>query len=113
MAGETAQVILHHGCERGASARPGSAFDNPMPAPPYCSHSRATRHQAVNEIPHVQSGMVLMHLARVLVLSVTVVVPGERIARNLKGQVLMAQDRGMQTDEQAEQMGYIPCWTIT
>jgi len=54
-----------------------------------------------------------MHLARVLVLSVTVVVPGERIARNLKGQVLMAQDRGMQTDEQAEQMGYIPCWTIT
>ncbi|HOD50340.1 MAG TPA: hypothetical protein PK166_05290 [Candidatus Hydrogenedentes bacterium] len=52
--------------------------------------------------------MVLVHLALVLVLSVTAAIPGERIARKLKGQVLMTQDRGMQTDEHMEHIGYIP-----
>ena len=60
-------------------------LNQPTPALSWNIYNLATEHEAVNEIRHVQFGMVFTLVALVLLLNAAAIVLRARIARKLKG----------------------------
>lgn len=64
---------------------PAPQINQPTPALPWNIYNVATEHEAVQEIRHVQFGMVLVLVALVLLLNTAAIVLRARIAKKLKG----------------------------
>jgi phosphate transport system permease protein len=60
-------------------------FSQPTPALPWNIYNLATEHEAVDEIRHVQYGMVLTLVGLVLLLNLAAIVLRARISKKLKG----------------------------
>lgn len=84
-AGETAPIIFTAAVSLGKPLHVWQVFSEPTPALPWNIYNLCTEHQAVDEIRHVQYGMVLTLIAIVLLLNVSAVVLRARISRKLKG----------------------------
>ncbi len=84
-AGETAPIIFTAAVSMGRILRPAEALSNPTMALPWNIYNLATEHEAVDEIRHVQYGMVMTLVAIVLLLNVTAIVLRARVSKRLKG----------------------------
>jgi phosphate transport system permease protein len=89
-AGETAPIIFTAAVSVGKALDFGKlqfwkTLAEPTPALPWNIYNLATEHEAVNEIRHVQFGMVFTLVALVLLLNAAAIVLRARIARKLKG----------------------------
>ena len=84
-AGETAPIIFTAAVSVGLALRPSEVFANPTPALPWNIYNLCTEHEAVDEIRHVQFGMVFTLVALVLLLNVIAIVARARISRRLRG----------------------------
>ena len=86
-AGETAPIIFTAAASVAAtlSLNPLAAWNQPTPALSWNIYNLCTEHEAVNEIRHVQFGMVAVLVTVVLLLNGFAIVLRARIARKLKG----------------------------
>ncbi len=84
-AGETAPIIFTAAVSVGRALKPSQVFTNPTPALPWNIYNLATEHEMVDEIRHVQFGMVLTLIVLVLLLNITAIVLRARISKKLKG----------------------------
>ncbi len=84
-AGETAPIIFTAAVSVGRALKPSQVFTNPTPALPWNIYNLATEHEMVDEIRHVQFGMVLTLIVLVLLLNMTAIVLRARISKKLKG----------------------------
>ncbi len=84
-AGETAPIIFTAAVSIGPALRPWETLTSPTPALPWNVYSLCTEHQAVDQIRHVQYGMVLTLVALVLLLNGAAIVMRARISRRLTG----------------------------
>ena len=84
-AGETAPIIFTAAVSVGKPLTLWQTFSEPTPALPWNIYNLATEHAAVDEISHVQYGMVMVLIILVLLLNVTALILRARIARKLKG----------------------------
>ncbi|MFW6280042.1 MAG: phosphate ABC transporter permease PstA [Planctomycetota bacterium] len=84
-AGETAPIIFTAAVSVGKPLGPLQIFDNPTQALPWGIYNLATEHEAVDQIRHVQYGMVLTLVGLVLLLNLTAIVLRAKVSRNLKG----------------------------
>jgi len=82
-AGETAPIIFTAAVSVGAPLALWQTLSRGTPALPWNIYNLATEHQAVDEIRHVQHGMVLTLVALVLLLNAVALVLRARIARKL------------------------------
>ena len=83
-AGETAPIIFTAAVSVGKPLSLLDAFSRPTPALPWNIYNLCTEHEAVDEIRHVQYGMVLTLVMLVLLLNVTAIVLRARISRKLR-----------------------------
>ncbi len=84
-AGETAPIIFTAAVSVGQPLRVLDTLTQPTPALSWNIYNIATEHQAVDEIRHVQYGMVLTLVTLVLLLNRTAILLRARISRKLKG----------------------------
>jgi len=84
-AGETAPIIFTAAVSLGAVPKVWQVFTHPTPALPWSIYNLTTEHAVVDEIRHVQYGMVLTLIAVALLLNVTAIVLRARITRKLRG----------------------------
>jgi len=84
-AGETAPIIFTAAVSAGAALLPWQVLDHGSPALPWNIYNIATEHAAVDEIRHVQYGMVLTLVLLVLLLNGAAIIMRARIARKLTG----------------------------
>ncbi len=85
-AGETAPIIFTAAVSVGVPLRSvADLASHPTPALPWNIYNLATEHAAVDEIRHVQYGMVLALVALVLLLNLAAIVLRARISRRLRG----------------------------
>jgi len=89
-AGETAPIIFTAAVSVGKAVdvlqlKFWEAFQQPTPALPWNIYNLATEHEAVDEIRHVQFGMVFTLVVLVLVLNATAIAMRARISKKLKG----------------------------
>lgn len=84
-AGETAPIIFTAAVSVGQPLRLTQVFNNPTQALPWNIYNLATEHEAVDEIRHVQFGMVFTLVALVLMLNVAAIVMRAHISKKLKG----------------------------
>ena len=86
-AGETAPIIFTAAASVAAtlSLNPLAAWDQPTPALSWNIYNLCTEHEAVNEIRHVQFGMVAVLIAVVLLLNGSAIALRARITKRLKG----------------------------
>lgn len=84
-AGETAPIIFTAAVSVGKPLGILRAFNQPTPALPWNIYNLATEHEAVEEIRHVQYGMLLTLVGLVLILNLTAIFLRARISRKLKG----------------------------
>ncbi len=84
-AGETAPIIFTAAVSVGQPLRLFEVFSQPTPALPWNIYNLATEHEAVDQIRHVQYGMVATLVLLVLLLNLTAIIMRARIARKLKG----------------------------
>ena len=84
-AGETAPIIFTAAVSVGQPLGLFEVFNQPTPALPWNIYNLATEHEAVDEIRHVQYGMVLTLVALVLLLNLAAIVLRARISKKLKG----------------------------
>jgi phosphate transport system permease protein len=84
-AGETAPIIFTAAVSVGRPLKLAETLTQPTPALPWNIYNITTEHEAVDEIRHVQYGMVLTLVVVVLLLNVTAIVLRARISRKLKG----------------------------
>lgn len=84
-AGETAPIIFTAAVSVGSPITPLEALSQPTPALPWNIYNISTEHAAVDEIRHVQFGMVLTLVVLVLLLNLSAIVLRARVARKLKG----------------------------
>lgn len=86
-AGETAPIIFTAAASVAAavSLNPLAAWDQPTAALSWNIYNLCTEHEAVNEIRHVQFGMVAVLVTLVLLLNGFAIVLRARIAKKLKG----------------------------
>jgi phosphate transport system permease protein len=89
-AGETAPIIFTAAVSVGKAVDFGrlqfwKAFSEPTPALPWNIYNLATEHEAVDEIRHVQFGMVLTLVLLVLLLNIAAITLRARITRRLHG----------------------------
>jgi phosphate transport system permease protein len=84
-AGETAPIIFTAAVSVGKPLKLWETLSQPTPALPWNIYNLATEHEAVDEIRHVQFGMVLTLVALVLVLNLTAIVLRARVAHKLRG----------------------------
>ena len=84
-AGETAPIIFTAAVSFGAAPRLLEVFDHDTPALPWNIYNICTEHQAVDEIRHVQYGMVLTLVMVVLLLNLTAILLRARMLRRNKG----------------------------
>jgi phosphate transport system permease protein len=83
-AGETAPIIFTAAVSVGRPLSVAQTLSQPTPALPWNIYNLCTEHEAIEEIRHVQYGMVLTLVAVVLALNVAAVALRARIARKLK-----------------------------
>ena len=84
-AGETAPIIFTAAVSVGKPLAVWQTLSQPTPALPWNIYNLATEHQAIDEIRHVQYGMVLTLVALVLILNLTAIVMRARISKKLRG----------------------------
>jgi len=83
-AGETAPIIFTAAVSVGKPLAVWQTVSQPAPALPWSIYNLATEHEAVNEIRHVQYGMVLTLVVLVLLLNLTAIIVRKRISRKLR-----------------------------
>lgn len=83
-AGETAPIIFTAAVSVGKPLGFSQLFSQPTPALPWNIYNLATEHEAVDEIRHVQYGMVLTLVVMVLLLNLAAIILRARIARKLR-----------------------------
>lgn len=84
-AGETAPIIFTAAVSVGRPLLPNQILSQPTPALPWNIYNLCTEHEAVDEIRHVQYGMVFTLVALVLLLNVFAIVMRARISKKLRG----------------------------
>ena len=84
-AGETAPIIFTAAVSVGQSLKLGEVMNQPTPALPWNIYNLCTEHEAVDEIRHVQFGMVLTLVSLVLVLNAAAIALRARISKKLRG----------------------------
>jgi phosphate transport system permease protein len=84
-AGETAPIIFTAAVSVGKPLALWQIITQPTPALPWNIYNLATEHEAVDEIRHVQYGMVVTLVAMVLLLNLAAIVLRARITRRLRG----------------------------
>ncbi|HSG29867.1 MAG TPA: phosphate ABC transporter permease PstA [Candidatus Krumholzibacterium sp.] len=84
-AGETAPIIFTAAVSVGKPLGLFETFSQPTPALPWNIYNLATEHEAVDEIRHVQYGMVFTLVAMVLLLNLTAIMLRARISKKLRG----------------------------
>ena len=89
-AGETAPIIFTAAVSVGKplnlfKAKFWEILSQPTPALPWNIYNLATEHEAVDEIRHVQFGMVFVLVMLVLILNTTAIILRARIAKKLRG----------------------------
>jgi len=84
-AGETAPIIFTAAVSVGRPLTWWQTFSEPTPALPWNIYNICTEHEAVDEIRHVQFGMVMALVTLVLVLNLTAILLRARISKKLKG----------------------------
>ncbi len=84
-AGETAPIIFTAAVSVGQPLKMWETFSQPTPALPWNIYNLCTEHEAVDEIRHVQYGMVLTLVALVLFLNLMAIFLRARISKKLKG----------------------------
>jgi len=84
-AGETAPIIFTAAVSVGKPLSLWQTFTQPTPALPWNIYNLCTEHEAVDEIRHVQYGMVLTLVLLVLLLNLAAIMARARIARRLRG----------------------------
>lgn len=83
-AGETAPIIFTAAVSVGKPLAVWQTVSQPTPALPWSIYNLATEHEAVNEIRHVQYGMVLTLVVLVLLLNLTAIIVRKRISKKLR-----------------------------
>jgi phosphate transport system permease protein len=83
-AGETAPIIFTAAVSLGQPLKVWETLSQPTMALPWSVYNLATEHRAMDEIRHVQYGMVLTLIVLVLLLNVTAIVLRVRVARKLR-----------------------------
>jgi phosphate transport system permease protein len=83
-AGETAPIIFTAAVSVGKPLALWQVFSQPTPALSWNIYNLATEHEAVDEIRHVQYGLVLMLVAMVLLLNLAAIILRARISKKLK-----------------------------
>ncbi len=84
-AGETAPIIFTAAVSVGRPLAIWQTLSQPSPALSWNIYNLATEHEAVDEIRHVQYGMVLTLVAMVLLLNLTAIIIRARISKKLRG----------------------------
>ena len=84
-AGETAPIIFTAAVSVGRPLKVWQTLTQPTPALPWNIYNLCTEHEAVDEIRHVQFGMVLTLVGLVLLLNVAAIVLRARISKKLRG----------------------------
>jgi phosphate transport system permease protein len=84
-AGETAPIIFTAAVSMGQPLGLFDVFSEPTPALPWNVYNLCTEHEAVDEIRHVQYGMVLTLVGLVLLLNLAAIVLRARVSQKLKG----------------------------
>lgn len=84
-AGETAPIIFTAAVSVGKPLAFWETLSRPTPALSWNIYNLATEHQAVDEIRHVQYGMVVTLVVLVLLLNLSAVVLRARISKRLRG----------------------------
>jgi phosphate transport system permease protein len=83
-AGETAPIIFTAAVSVGKPLAFWQTVSQPTPALPWSIYNLATEHEAVNEIRHVQYGMVLTLVVLVLLLNLTAIIIRKRVSKKLR-----------------------------
>ena len=84
-AGETAPIIFTAAVSVGKPLQIWQVFSQPTPALSWNIYNLATEHEAVDEIRHVQFGLVLTLVGLVLLLNLAAILLRARIAKRLRG----------------------------
>ena len=84
-AGETAPIIFTAAVSIGAPIALMETLTQPTPALPWNIYNLCTEHEAVDEIRHVQYGMVFTLIAIVLLLNLIAIIMRARISKKLRG----------------------------
>jgi phosphate transport system permease protein len=84
-AGETAPIIFTAAVSAGAVPGLSRLWSDPAPALPWNIYNLCTEHAAVDEIRHVQYGMVMTLVSIVLLLNLAAIVLRARVARRMRG----------------------------
>ncbi len=84
-AGETAPIIFTAAVSVGAPLKIWETLNQPTPALPWNIYNLCTEHEAVDEIRHVQYGMVFTLVAIVLLLNLFAILARARISKKLRG----------------------------
>jgi len=84
-AGETAPIIFTAAVSVGRPLLPLQTLSQPTPALPWNIYNLCTEHEAVDEIRHVQFGMVFALIAIVLLLNAFAIIMRARISKKLRG----------------------------
>jgi len=84
-AGETAPIIFTAAVSVGKPLALWQVFTQPTPALSWNIYNLATEHEAVDEIRHVQYGLVLVLVSLVLILNLAAILMRARISKRLRG----------------------------
>jgi len=84
-AGETAPIIFTAAVSVGKPLALWQVFSHPTPALSWNIYNLATEHEAMDEIRHVQYGLVLVLVTLVLLLNLAAILMRARIAKRLRG----------------------------
>ena len=84
-AGETAPIIFTAAVSVGPLVKPWEVLTKATPALPWNIYNLCTEHEAVDEIRHVQFGMVMVLILLVLLLNVAALVMRARVSKKLRG----------------------------
>jgi len=84
-AGETAPIIFTAAVSVGRPLAFWQTINQPSPALSWNIYNLATEHEAVDEIRHVQYGMVLTLVSMVLILNLAAIIIRARVSKKLRG----------------------------
>jgi phosphate transport system permease protein len=84
-AGETAPIIFTAAVSVGRPLTLFQTLDQPSPALPWNIYNLVTEHEAVEQIRHVQFGMVFTLVLLVLLLNLAAIILRAKISKKLRG----------------------------
>lgn len=84
-AGETAPIIFTAAVSVGKPLKLFQTFNQPTPALPWNIYNLVTEHEAVDQIRHVQFGMVFTLVTLVLILNLAAIIIRAKISKKLRG----------------------------